>query len=340
MKKTATIACLTLTVALLLFDTAWAGDPKLAQTGFQFLSGPTEARAAAMGDAFTAVGSGANAIFYNPANLGQLQSRIAISLSRNNWIADIEHLSGAAAFSLDRGRYGVVGVSIFAVDYGEIQGTRVDANQANGYRDTGIISPNAYAVGVSYSKALTDQFSFGFHAKYTSQDLGRGVVPDGSSQFGERIKNFSAGVMAFDFGTIYRTGFKSLAFGIAVRNFSREVTYETEGFQLPLNFRMGLSMDMMDLFSPDSEVHNFLLSVDAIHPRAAPEQLKVGAEYTFVNVIALRFGYNSNVDERDIAMGFGLKHDFGRGNRVAIDYAYTPFGIFDNVQRFSFSIAM
>ena len=58
-------------------------------------------------------------------------------------------------------------------------------------------------------------------------------------------------------------------------------------------------------------------------------------------MLALRAGYNSNLDERDISLGFGLKKDFGRrGGKIALDYAYTPFGVFDNVQRFSFSLAL
>ncbi len=320
---------------------AHASEPKLAQTGFQFLTVPTQARAAALGDAFTAMYGGSMSLFYNPAALGFSKSTLDFSLSQNNWIADIKHVAGSFSFSPGQGRYGIFGVSIISVDYGEFLGTVVDPNAEKGYQDTGTFSPNAFAVGIAYSRALSEQFAFGFHAKYASQDLGSALIPDADAENGSRSKSYSEGVLAFDFGTIYRTGFKSLAFGMSVRNFSQEVRFESEGFQLPLTFNIGISMDLMDFISPENETHSFMLAVDANHPRAAPEQLMVGGEYMFMNVVALRFGYHQNVDERDYTMGAGLQLEYGnRGGHIAIDYAYTPFGVFDNVQRFSFNLSL
>jgi hypothetical protein len=266
------------------------------------------------------------------------------SLNQNKWIADINHYSGSIAFRPWQGRYGVFALSVLSVDYGEFLGTIPVPDPATGkdYTETGEFSPNAFSIGAAYSKALSDRFGFGLHLKYVSQDLGSSLIPVPERPGLERIsKSYSEGVLAFDFGTIYRTGLKSLTFGMSVQNFSREVRFESEGFQLPLVFNIGISMDMMDLIMPDSKIHSFLLSVDANHPRAQPEQLKIGGEYSVMNILALRFGYNSNLDERDLSFGVGLKKDFGRkGGRIAIDYAYTPFGIFDNVQRFSFSLSL
>jgi hypothetical protein len=209
------------------------------------------------------------------------------------------------------------------------------------YIDTGKFSPSSYAVGLAYSKLLSDRFAFGLNAKYVSQSLGNSTIPDPNDASSTIVTKNSEGVIAFDFGTIYMTGFKSLAFGMSVRNFSSEVKYEQEGFQLPLIFNIGLAMDILELTSIDHNVHKLLLTVDATHPRAAPEQIKVGGEYTLMGVLSLRAGYLHNFDERGITTGVGLKKDFGRtGGRVALDYAYTPFGVFDEVQRFSFSISL
>lgn len=318
-----------------------AAEPKLAQTGFQFLSITTEARASAMGDAFTAVSGGSMSIFYNPANLSRSNALLDFSLSQNQWIAEINHFAGSLSFNPASGKYGTFGFSMLSVDYGDFIGTRVNPNTEKGYDDIGNFSPTAYAVGIAYSKALTDQFSFGIHAKYTAQDLGSSEIPDPAAAGEVLNKDYNVGVMAFDFGTVYNTGYKSLTFAMSVRNFSQEVQFETEGFQLPLNFHIGVAMDMMDIFDPESKLHSFLLAVEATHPRDQPEQLRIGGEYLFLDVLALRAGYNSNLDERDISLGFGLKKDFGRrGGKIALDYAYTPFGVFDNVQRFSFSLAL
>ena len=320
---------------------AQAAEPKLAQTGFQFLSVPSNARVAALGKAFTAMPGGSMSMFYNPSVMAFNPARFDLSLSQNNWIADIKHMAGSFSFRPARGRWGTFGVSLMSVDYGEFLGTIVDPSSESGYQDTGNFSPSAFAMGLAYANALSDRFSFGVHVKYASQDLGNAQVSDAGSETGFRTKSYSEGVIAFDFGTIYRTGFKSLAFAMSVQNFSQEVRFESEGFQLPLVFNIGISMDMMDAISPDNEKHSFMLAIDANHPRAASEQIMIGGEYIFLDALALRAGYHHNVDERDISFGAGLQLAYGdRGGRIALDYAYTPFGIFDNVQQFTFTFSM
>lgn len=329
-----------LTISLWL-SVAQAAEPKLAQTGFQFLSVPTNARVAALGRAFTAMYGGSMSIVYNPSVMAFNPARFDLSLSQNNWIADIKHVAGSFSYRPARGRWGTFGVSLMSVDYGEFLGTIVDPSSESGYQETGNFSPSAFAVGLAYANALSDRFSFGVHVKYASQDLGSAPVSDSQSGTGFRTKNYSEGVIAFDFGTIYRTGFKSLAFAMSVQNFSQEVRFESEGFQLPLVFNIGISMDMMDAISPDNEKHAFIVAIDANHPRAASEQIMIGGEYIFLNALALRAGYHHNVDERDISFGAGLQLEYGdRGGRIALDYAYTPFGIFDNVQQFTFTFSL
>jgi hypothetical protein len=349
MRKYILISLAILTIFGVLNTRTYAADPKLAHTGFQFLSIHPDARGAAMGEALTALPGYSISVFYNPANIAFMEAKLDFSLNRNKWIFDINHYSGSMAFSPWQGRYGIFALSFLSVDYGELQGTIVDPSSQSGYLDTEKFSPSAYAVGVAYSKALSDRFGFGIHLKYVSQDLGSSLIPSPDrvpgdpNSLGTITKSYSEGVLAFDFGTIYRTGFKSLAFGMSVQNYSRELRFESEGFQLPLVFNIGISMDMFDFIMPDNRIHSFLLTVDANHPRAQLEQLKIGGEYSVLNILALRFGYNSNVNNgRDLSFGVGLKKDFGsKGGRIAIDYAYAPFEYFDNnVQRFSFSLSL
>lgn len=330
------IACLSM-----MLSYGYAQNTKLAQTGFQFLSVTTDARPAAMGEAFTAISAQSSSIFYNPANVARMDGRFDVALSGNKWIADIQHFTGALAFKPKQGVWGTFAVSMHFVDYGEFIGTVVDPNSDKGYLDTGTFTPSSYAVGIGYSKMLSDQFAFGIHAKYTSQSLGNSILPDPNNDGGTIVRDNNQGIMAFDFGTVYLTGFKSLAFAMSVRNFASEVQYETEGFQLPLIFNIGFAMDIMDLTGVDKNVHSLMLSLDATHPRSAPEQIKIGGEYTFLRVLALRFGYAHNFDERGITAGIGLQKDFGRKDgRISLDYAYTPFGLFDEVQRFSFRLSL
>ncbi|MBC7187085.1 MAG: DUF3308 domain-containing protein, partial [Calditrichaeota bacterium] len=135
-------------------------------------------------------------------------------------------------------------------------------------------------------------------------------------------------------------GFRSLNFGMSVRNFSQEVRYETEGFQLPLTFRIGLAMDLLDVL-PALRLGQdaLLLSVDATHPRDYPEQVGFGAEYLLMNTLALRLGYSFPNDEHGFTAGFGVQQALSRF-RFGLDYAYTPFGLFNEVHRFSVRLSM
>lgn len=57
---------ITFMVSLFSFSSALSQD-KLAQTGMQFLSVGTDARAVAMGEAFTTIEGRSSSLFYNPA---------------------------------------------------------------------------------------------------------------------------------------------------------------------------------------------------------------------------------------------------------------------------------
>jgi len=240
MRKFFTLLALLIISITLAISSGYA-QKKLAQTGFQFLSVSSDARASAMGEAFTTVEGQSSALFHNPAGMARLSSLVDVATNYASWIADIKHYSLCAAFNPADGKYGVFGISVMSVDYGEMQGTMVWANP-EGYIDTEIFSPQALAVGIGYANALTDRFAVGGQIKYAAQSLGKSVVP------GEGVKKNLASAIAFDFGTVYRTGFKSLAFGMCLRNFSQEIKFEQEGFQLPLTSKIGISMDVLDLF--------------------------------------------------------------------------------------------
>jgi long-subunit fatty acid transport protein len=302
---------------------------KLAQTGLKFLSVSTDARASAMGEAAVTSMGASSAMFFNPAGMARLQNSVEVSLGRVQWIADINYSFGSAALNLADGRYGVFGVNFLSVDYGDILGT-VRAENDAGFEDTGVFSPTAFAVGVGYAKALSDKFSVGGDVRYVRQDLQSSTIAYNQNGSPMRTDN-RVDVFAFDFGVLYRTGFKSLDFGMCLRNFSEEIEYVEESFQLPLTFELGVSVNAMDLLAPEKSPHDFILSIDAVHPRDFNEQLNFGGEYVFMDKFALRAGYKFPSDEHHFSAGAG----FRKNALFALDYAYTPFGLFNEVHRFS-----
>ncbi len=328
---------ITLLILGLLAHTLNAQDKKLAQTGMKFLSVSTDARTSGFSEAVTAVDlASASAIFYNPATLASIKEFTSFSVGNVSWIADINYIHSAIAFAPFDGDYGVFGISFLSVDYGEFMGTVV-ANNEKGYLDVGTFSPKSYSFGIGYAKALSTKFSVGGNIKYVKQNLGSSVIDvDQNGNFVN--EDNSLGAIAFDFGILYRTGFKSLNFGMSVRNFSAELKYKKETFQLPLMFKIGLSIDAMDLFNVDKNTHSLIVAVDASHPRDYSEQIYLGAEYTFINMFSVRAGFVSPADEHNFSAGFGVKRNIS-GMNLGLDYAFQPYGVFNNVHRFTLSFS-
>jgi hypothetical protein len=314
-------------------------NQKLGQTGFQFLSVVSDARAAAMAEAMTSLQTNSSSLFFNPAGMSRMENFFDISVSSNQWIAEIKHYTLGVALSPFEGKYGVIGFSAQSVNYGDFYGTRVRSDLPLGYEDTGIFTVSAIALGIGYAKQISDRFGIGGQIRWVRQDLGESFIPLNSrpdttdpnhtlyvADTG-RTSNKSTPLI-FDFGTQFRTGIKSLVFGMSVRNFSEEVEYANEGFQAPLVFTLGISMNIMDLIDIDPLDQLFHVSIDASHYRDHPEQLKIGLEYRVMNMLSLRGGYATNNDESGMTFGVGISK-FG----FVIDYAYTPFGVFNKVQR-------
>lgn len=312
-------------------------DRKLAQTGMKFLNVGSNAQSTGMADAITSIEGQSVSMFYNPAAMARQQSYLDVFIGQSQWIADINHNFASVSFSPENGDYGVIGISLQFVDYGVFQGT-IRANNTAGFINTGTFSPNASAIGIGYSRALSDRFSVGGNVKNVYQYLGRSIT--NVDALGIRTSELSEmNVIVYDFGMLYRTGFHSLNFGVSVRNFSKEVKYQEEEFQLPLLFKIGLSMNVADLMDVDREMHSFMVSAEATHPRDYPEQINVGGEYIIMKTLAVRGGYMFNNDEYGYTIGLGVQQKIS-GVKIGVDYSYVPFGVFSEVQRISFQISL
>lgn len=316
---------------------------KRAQTGFKFLSTSVSPRITALGGAAIADFGGSSAsLFYNPASMAGMGPTTHAFAANTQFIADITYNAAGIAARPGGGNYGVVGVSFVNVDYGTFEETVRAAND-QGYLDLGTYSPKAFALGLGYARTFTDRFAAGLHVKYASQNLGT-FVTDRSAQGGVSLSDgtsaleqaYDNSVLVFDFGVVYQTGFRSLSIGMAARNFARELSYVRERFELPLTFQIGVSMDMIDLTSIDPGDHSLMLRVDAQRPRDVAEHLKLGIEYTLMDIISLRAGYAQvgvgSKEQQGASLGAGLNFDLS-GVDLGADYSYTEFGVFGAVNR-------
>lgn len=323
--------CLLIALMVLLgnkSDAQVSGFDQVGTTSFQFLQVIPNARASALGNAAAATMTGSEAVFFNPATLSQTDGLDA-GISYLDWFLDVSISS--VSLSYDLGTFGTLGFQGMMTDYGEIIETRVDQLQRD--PDTGIYNPgltggtvnaSALVFGVSYSRALTDRFSFGMTAKFAREDL---VAK-------------SVNALIFDGGMIYETGFKSLKLGVMMRNFGAEVKYFEETYPLPQTFSIGVSGLLMgnaaEALFVTSENSKILLAYDLAQTRDHSQQQHLGMEYSFNQLIALRGGYKFNYDEESWTAGFGLSV-----SRFQLDYAYNDFGDFlGNVQRFTFKLLL
>jgi len=295
--------------------------PKVGVTSFQFLKVVPGARSTGMGEAYSSVTSGSDAMYWNPAALVQVKS-VDINLSHVDWFLDTQHYAVSAAYSFNAGVS--FGLTAQRFDYGELAVTRVSDlyPTEEGYNPglTGeIIQPGATIFGIGFGQSLTNKFSYGLNAKYVTEDM--------------QVRSKS--LFMFDAGMLYDTKFRSITVSATVRNFGPEVEYYDKSYPLPQTLNVGISAyivspaDNLLLINPN---HSLLFAFDIIQPRDYDQQYAIGMEYSLLNSFFIRGGYKINFDTAGLGFGFGLMY---RGFKI--DYSYNSYVRYlENVNRFSF----
>ena len=314
---------------------AQVGLNKIAQRTMNFQQVGLSARASGVGEAFCAVGRGAEAIFYNPAGAAESGRRLDLAFYSTQWIADINYMAGALSYDL--GRFGAVGLSFLNVDYGDIYTTSLlDASESalypQGYKDTGLAANvGAWSLGLTYGRAISTQFLIAGNARLVSQSLGASNLTGG-------LTRNDATKLVVDAGVKYYTGIKSFRFGMAIRNFSSNIRREEINEQLPLTFTMGAALDLLDfVMAGATEENDLTLSVDFVHPNNYSERVNLGVECLLMHRLAVRGGYQSNQGIASWSAGFGLLTPFS-GSSLIVDYSYSWVDTFDAVNRFALGI--
>ena len=294
-------------IAAVCAVTAFAG--KEGTSGAQFLKIGVGARAAAMGDAYDPIASGPEAIFWNAAGLVNVENQ-GFTISDNEWAAETRLVSGAYARKVG---FGTVGVMAHTMMYGNFDETTVEEPDGTGKT----FSANDMTVGLAMGRRLTDRFSVGGTAKFVRLAFSgvEGVDP-------------AMGV-AFDVGTQYDTGFRTLRMAIALQNLGPDMKYggtyrelqrnrsewldeEFSGFSLPVVVRLGVAYD---------PIENLTLVANASHPNDSRERLDFGGEWWPVKMLAVRGGYKVNYYEASFTGGVGLKL-----SGLRADFAYADMG--------------
>lgn len=297
------------------------GIDKVGTTSFQFLKVMPDARSTGMGEAFITVVNSSDAVFWNPAALTRVEN-FDVSSSYVQYFFDVAQISLSAAYKF--GNIGTFGFQAMINDIGDIPVTRVENlfREESGNYNPGLtgetISPGSQVFGISYSKELTDKFSFGITAKYAIEDL---VVEKASS-------------IIFDGGLLYKTGYKTIVIGAALRHFGPEVKFVDKGYSLPQTFTIGISAELFSDVDPllmQISGQKLLFAYNLSQPRDYSQQHHLGLEYSFANFFFLRGGYKINFDEEGFSVGAGVDY-----SNIRVDYSFNDFGEYlDSVHRFT-----
>ena len=304
-----------------------------------------------MGSAYVSVANDASSLYWNPAGIVNV-SRPEVQSFYTPWLVETQYYYNTAVVPL--GPYGNLGFSFTAITMDEMIVRTVQDPEPSDYGqkfDAGNIS-----MGIAYAKKLTDRFSFGFQTKFIQ----------------ESIWQMNAQGFAVDIGTLFITK-RDLRIGMSVSNFGGKLGMEgnntlvdidvdeniygnndridgnlgTAKWPLPLMFRFGISREFT--FASNMKC---LFAVDAIHPNNNPEYLNIGLEYSAMDMVFLRVGkshtfYELSFQEEDqnigigpeqgLSFGAGVKYQIPRGPMINIDYVFTDFGIFNNIEGYSIS---
>ena len=289
---------------------------KVGTTGVNFLELGVSARAMGMAEAFAAGVTDASAVYYNPAGLTYVDGRQAM-FTHIDLPAGINYEFVGLAYPVEVVS-GVVGVGVYALNTGDI--LRTDYLYPYGVDQFGneqYFSAGDMAIGLSYGRFLTDKFSIGFTAKYIQEDLET-----------EQAKGWAA-----DVGTCYNSGYRNFKLGMVISNFGPDMKFIENAFPLPINFKFGASIDVMD-----TEDHSISLAAEGSHPADNLEKYNMGLEYRFRDRFSLRFGERLNYDSDGFTAGGGLSLPIGRQIDMSVDYAYQDFGFLNQVHRFSIGL--
>ncbi len=327
--------------SVLLFSLVAATAFSQSKTGTsaaQFMLIEPSARIAGMGNAGATAFNSIQAAYYNPAAIG-LFPMSGVQFTHSPWIADITY--DFAALGLTLGSFGNLYASVTSLNSGDIDVRTVDKPLGTGERYT--VSDLAFGVG--YGRQISEQFSVGIQVTYLRETIWH----SGMSAF------------ALNVGTLYRMERNGLHIGASISNFGTRPKYDgtdlrilydqnralygdngsipatlfTDDFPLPILFRVGVGMPLQI-----DDNNTVMLAVDAFHPNDNAESVSLGAEWKFMQTIALRAGYQNlflKDSEVGLTLGAGIEHEFN-SYTLLFDYAWADYGRLQNTQRLTFGV--
>ncbi|MFK8101503.1 MAG: PorV/PorQ family protein [Saprospiraceae bacterium] len=319
--------------------TVQAGNPdRQGEAGaYELLMNPW-AKSAGLHTMGTSMITGVEAMRLNVAGLSRINSSEFV-IGHARYLEGTDIKMNAFGLAQRIGKNGAIGVSLMALDFGEIPVTTTDQPEGTG----GTFSPSFFNLGLSYAHTFENKVSVGLTLRAIS----------------ESIADLNAFGFAVDAGVQYVTGPKDqFKFGISLRNIGTEMKFAGEGlstqlappsgdggdqltynvrvsgFELPSVLNVGVSYDfLLNAKNRLTAIGNFTAN------SFSRDQIGGGLEYAFNEMFMLRGGYKYDFGQNEaeasvytgLSGGLSVVVPFKKGSasKVAIDYAYratNPWG--------------
>lgn len=266
---------------------------KTGTSSFTWLKISPTARGTALGGTFIGLSDDASTLYYNPAGMIKVDNPEFIA-SYNMWYDESPHVFAGAVLPL-KSISGAVGFQFSYLSSGDMDETTPFKPLGTGRT----FQANYLMAGVSYAQMLTSKFYVGGTAKFLY-----GAIADETAVTG-----------AVDIGTYYNTQWKSLIFGMSMRNFGGTVQYIDDENDLPMEFVFGVS-----LVPYEDGMNKVSTLLEAAHPNDNDEYLMFGVEYSYNNMFFVRAGRKLNGTEWSL-----MKED--QTNEVDTDITEADDGI-------------
>ncbi len=328
---------------------------KSGLTGAAFLKVGVGARATGLGSAYTTVTGDATQMFWNPAGIA-IERGMQATINYNQWIADLNH--AAVGVSKKFGDFGTVGIGVVSLGLSGIDADRdLVPSFIEGFTpfdtNTGDYDYQDLSVGITWARQVTDKLAMGVTGKMISQS----------------IDDESATAFALDVGAIYHIGYRGARIGARLNNLGQDIDFfDRQSAPLPLIFSVGSAIDIIE---EDDMGTKLTLMADATKPQDSDQLVFAAGELQVLHRLKLRGGYKFNytgvtddktdeitgnsgealspnnptsIDftsdrtEEGYTLGMGVDVSVS-GYEVVVDYAFTEFGILDNVHRVSLNLS-
>jgi hypothetical protein len=286
------------------------GAQRAGISALTFLKIDVSPRTAGMAGCGVAISGDAYSTQVNPAQLVDLQG-FSMAASNTFWVAGINHAFAAGA--LPTKKAGVFGVSVTSLTTGAME--RRTEYQPDGTGEYFYASNTA--VGFTWAKQLTEQFSWGVSAKYVN----------------ERLAEYTANTGVVDVGLLYKTDVKDLKFAVMLQSFGLNSklkgNYVPDGatvdslalkaYPAPTVFQLGASMVPFK-----KENQSLTVGLQLNHPNDNAENIRIGLEYEYRQLLFVRAGYMLNVKDHSLpTAGLGIRTRIGK-HPMSMDYSVDP----------------